>query len=148
MVILKLWGVFEEGLRWFLRGLLREIEANFPFQGSRDVSSFFYNFSSHAGTALETWKIDDQLNFFKKIIPSNLLGDIKNIYKYRNELAHGKELAQRKYKETHEPRFVYDSMRAFFEGDWVFMASSLGMEVRVESREVEEENTEEENTEE
>ena len=143
MAVLKLWGVFEEGLRWFLKGLLREIEANFPFQIPKELSYFFHNFSSHAGTVLETWKIEDQLNFLKKIVPSSLLGHIKNIYKYRNELAHGKELAQRKYKVIHEPRFAYDSMRAFFEGDWVFMASSVGMEVRVESVEVEEENTEE-----
>ena len=38
----------------------------------------------------ERWRFDDKLDLFRDVIEPTLLGDIKNLYKFRNWIAHGK----------------------------------------------------------
>lgn len=80
-VILYLWAVFERQLYEYLQNECRKILDN-------DGSNFNKHVHKKIDTDIEYWKIDDTLDVFKAIVEPNLLGNAKQIKKYRDWIAH------------------------------------------------------------
>lgn len=54
-------------------------------------NTLFYQMSKYAFKNAERWHFGDILNLFKSVIDSQIIGDVKQVYKYRNWVAHGKK---------------------------------------------------------
>jgi hypothetical protein len=96
--ILLFWAVFERFIIDYLREKgkpLMEIEPN-ALSGP-----FYQQFES----TVEYWRIEDILDIFKSIVDPNLLGNAKNIKKYRDWVAHRNP--RRVHEGKTDPRFVY-----------------------------------------
>lgn len=65
---------------------------------------------------MERGRFTDILDLFKGTIDSQLVGNVKKAYQYRNWVAHGKKGAK---KESMDPLTVYDMLRAFLENMWL-----------------------------
>ncbi|MEW6235905.1 MAG: hypothetical protein AB1656_11000 [Candidatus Omnitrophota bacterium] len=80
-VIVSLWAVFERKLLDYLQKegnrLLLGAATNFSLQVHRKIES-----------EMEYWKSDDILNIFKTVVDPDLIGNAKQVKKYRDWIAH------------------------------------------------------------
>ncbi|MCK6510964.1 hypothetical protein L6R29_13465 [Myxococcota bacterium] len=58
-----------------------------------EQNQFRMNLKTYMLTKFDRWNIEDLLDLFKGSLDSDLVGNVKNVYKYRNWIAHGKKKA-------------------------------------------------------
>ena len=80
-VILNLWVAFERIVIGYAQDKGTKIREQPPAWFSLSLYDKYEN-------EVERWKIEDILDLFKKGIDENLIGDAKNVKKYRNWIAH------------------------------------------------------------
>ena len=80
-VILSLYAAFERMLFNYLKDHVDEVF-------SHDNSKFSSKFRDRIGKEIEYWKPDDVLDVFKSIVKSDLIGQAKQVKKYRDWVAH------------------------------------------------------------
>jgi hypothetical protein len=80
-LIVSLWAVFERTLLEYVqlegRKLLRNIPTKFNTQVHKKVDN-----------EMEYWKSDDILDLFKAVVSPDLIGNAKQVKKYRDWIAH------------------------------------------------------------
>jgi hypothetical protein len=80
-VIVSLWAVFERKLLEYVqvegRRLLQTVPTNFNTQVYEKVEN-----------EMEYWKTDDILDLFKTVVSADLIGNAKQVKKYRDWIAH------------------------------------------------------------
>lgn len=80
-VILSLWAAFERVLLLYVQS-----ESNRILTGA--TTHFTYSVHQKIDDEIEYWRVDDILNIFKSIISSDLIGQAKQVKKYRDWVAH------------------------------------------------------------
>ena len=80
-VILNLWVTFERIVIGYVQDKGTKIREQHPTWFSHSLYDKYEN-------EVERWKIEDILDLFKEGIDGNLIGDAKNVRKYRNWIAH------------------------------------------------------------
>jgi len=80
-VIVSLWAVFERKILEYLQIEGRKILQKAPTVFNTQVHSKIEN-------EMEYWKIDDILDLFKAFVDPNLIGNAKQVKKYRDWIAH------------------------------------------------------------
>jgi len=83
LTILSLFAVFEASV-------VDHLVANTTRIKSLTSDVFSAKVCEYAFEKPERWKLEDILDFFKSTIPSDIVGNVKQIYQYRNWVAHGK----------------------------------------------------------
>lgn len=72
----------------------------------------FYKMSKYAFKNADRWHFVDILDLFKSVINPQIIGDVKQVYKYRNWVAHGKK--DRK-PLTLEPYIAHERLSQFLD---------------------------------
>jgi hypothetical protein len=80
-VILSLWAAFERTIHHYIQDECSKILDN-------NGTSFNKNIHSKIDQEVEYWGIDDTLDIFKAIVGPELIGNAKQIKKYRDWIAH------------------------------------------------------------
>jgi hypothetical protein len=65
------------------------------------------------GDSIERWTMTDLLSILRNIVDSTILGQIKQIYEYRNWVAHGKNQNKMPAIKA-SPRFTFNLLTRFF----------------------------------
>lgn len=107
LFVLALWAIFERFLRDFLlekgQALQQHVTPNILAQG----------LYQHYQKEVEYWKPDEMLDFMKNLMIQqnnniDLIGNAKQIYTYRNWVAHGKKVGK---KPSHvKPQTAYETL--------------------------------------
>lgn len=81
LVIVSLWAIFERKLVEYLHAegkkLIQRIPSNFNKQVHKKIEN-----------EMEYWRTDDILDLFKSVVSSDLIGNAKQVKKYRDWVAH------------------------------------------------------------
>ncbi|MGZ8175675.1 MULTISPECIES: hypothetical protein [Methylobacter] len=80
-VILSLWASFERTLLSYVQGESNRILAE-------PTTNFTRSVHQKIDDEIEYWRVDDILNIFKTIISPDLIGQAKQVKKYRDWVAH------------------------------------------------------------
>lgn len=80
-VILSLWASFE-------RTLLSYVQSESNRILTEPTTNFTYSVHQKIDNEIEYWRVDDILNIFKTIISPDLIGQAKQVKKYRDWIAH------------------------------------------------------------
>jgi len=80
-VILSLWASFERTLLSYVQNESNRILAE-------PTTDFTYSVHQKIDNEIEYWRVDDILNIFKTIISPDLIGQAKQVKKYRDWIAH------------------------------------------------------------
>ncbi len=102
LFVLALWAAFERFLRDYLQSKGQVLQQHLT---PADLAEEMY---SHFQTEVEFWRPEEILEFLKRSLLKNqphLAGEAKQIYHYRNWVAHGKHTQQSLSPLT--PRAVY-----------------------------------------
>lgn len=115
LFVIALWATFERFLREYLQLKVHHLQTGVT---PADLGDVLYK---HCRKEIEYWKPDDILDFFKKSILKsnpNIVGSAKQIYVYRNDLAHGKnrqQLDERPIKIIVKPDWAYSVLNQITE---------------------------------
>lgn len=82
IMILSLFASFERELRVFIQGMI-DVYTSKPTMTIARIMSLATN-------SIERWAVNDMIEVFSDVVDVNLRGQIKQIYEYRNWVAHGK----------------------------------------------------------
>lgn len=103
LTIVSLWSIFEAFLNDELKKQADNITKNIADPILKNIS--FYSLKES-----EKWLKDDVLDLYKVSVDSQLVGDVKEIYNYRNWVAHGKT---RNKPFNLEPFIAYQKLTEF-----------------------------------
>lgn len=82
IMVLSLFASFERELRIFIQGI---IDA-YTSKPTMTIEKIMFL----ATNSIERWAVNDMIEVFSDVIDVNLRGQVKQIYEYRNWVAHGK----------------------------------------------------------
>ncbi len=80
-VIVSLWAVFERKLLEYVQAEGRKLLQNIP-------SKFNAQIHKKVENEMEYWRTDDILDLFKTVVSTELIGNAKQVKKYRDWIAH------------------------------------------------------------
>ncbi len=104
IIILSLFASFERELRISIQTIF---ENNFT-----KISNTHKKICSIAIKDIERWPVNDMVDLLDDIVDVNLRGRVKQIYEYRNWVAHGKNINKVPSIKT-DPRTVYTVLSDF-----------------------------------
>ncbi|MCY6355267.1 hypothetical protein [Clostridium sp. ZS2-4] len=84
LTILSLVASFEQLVLDFTVKIVEENVGN-------TENTLFYQMSKYAFKNADRWHFGDILDLFKSVINPQIIGDVKQVYRYRNWVAHGKK---------------------------------------------------------
>jgi hypothetical protein len=104
--VLSMWAVFERFIIDYLRDKGRHLMEIEP----KGLSEPFY---SQLEASVEYWRIEDILDILKGVVDSRLIGDAKNIKKYRDWVAH--KNPRRSHEGKTDPKLAYSILSQIIE---------------------------------
>lgn len=104
IMVLSLFASFERELRVFIQDI---IDAN-----THKSTSTIERITSLTTSSIERWTVNDMVEAFSDIVDEDLRGKVKQIYEYRNWVAHGKNQNRLPSART-DPKTVYISLVDF-----------------------------------
>jgi hypothetical protein len=103
LTIVSLVSVFEQTILDYLTDVTKTLQLNQPGPFPLQVLSYGLERS-------ERWYFPDVLDFFKVIVATEIVGQVKQIYQYRNFVAHGKKGAK---PVSSDPLTAYKKLSIF-----------------------------------
>ncbi len=107
LMILALYSYFEKSLREF-------VIQKFSTYNSTLDSQIVENMNELSKKEIDRWKMNELIDLFNPVLDPRKLGDIKQINKYRNWIAHGKKI-------DNPPSATVDPKRAFDLLNWFLL---------------------------
>lgn len=98
IMVLSLFASFERELRVFIQNI---IDAN-----THKSTKTIERITSLTTSSIERWTVNDMVEAFSDIVDENIRGKVKQIYEYRNWVAHGKNQNRLPSART-DPKTVY-----------------------------------------
>jgi hypothetical protein len=105
LTIVSLFSIFESKLLNHIASIINTISSEPP-------NAFIKSVAEYAVKNSERWSVNDILDLYKSKINPELIGNIKQIYKYRNWVAHGKKAAR---PVVLDPNTAYQRLDDFLE---------------------------------
>lgn len=99
--ILALWAVFE-------RFLIDYVREKGVLLGNMGPEPFSQSLRCRFEASVENWRMDDILDLFKGAVDPRLLGDAKNVKRYRDWVAHRND--RRGHNGKTDPKFAYNTL--------------------------------------
>lgn len=106
LTVLSMWVVFERFIIDYLQdkgNIFKELKPGNLADPLRE------KFES----SIEYWKFDDILDMFKPVVGSALVGDVKNIKKFRDSIAHTNP--RKRQPDPWKPKETYDRLTQFIQ---------------------------------
>lgn len=103
LVVLSLFASFERQLR-------KEIITKSLILEKIDPTKLGKKISSQVSKEIEYWKIDEIIDLFNPVVDSYICGQLKEIKRYRDWLAHGK---MRKKSVSADPKTTFETIKLF-----------------------------------
>ena len=103
LTVLALVSLFEQLVLDYIRELEERMKGEklIPIMGLLE---------GHASKNIERWRFTDVLELFEFAVDSSLLDQVKNIYRYRNWVAHGK---RKRKPVTTDPIKAHEALSSF-----------------------------------
>ena len=106
LTVLSLVSIFEQFLIEYLSELTDELSQKIDEPLSKETIEY-------ACRNVERWYFKDILDLFKPIVGSQVVGDVKQIYNFRNWVAHGKNHKKKKKVTSVDPETAYERLSEF-----------------------------------
>jgi hypothetical protein len=116
VMVVSLFAAFERELRSaFLNAVNTDWSAHTPTM---------LNIRGISTDAIERWAVLDMVAALRDVVDGNLRGEVKEIYAYRNWVAHGKNIRRTPARQA-VPRQVYQTLARFIRQAATVMSFSL-----------------------